>query len=216
MTKEPRIYNGERSVFSMNSVRNTGRSFQSLSHVRLFATPWTAACQPFLSITNSQSLLRLMSVESMMSSSHLILCCPLFSHLQSLWASGSFQISQFYPSGGQSVGVSASVLPMNTQDWFSLGWTGWISLQSKGLSRVFSNPTVQKASTLWCSAFFISNIHWIIEKAREFQTNIYFCFIDYAKAFDCVDHNKLWKILKEMGIPDHLICLLRNWLRSNS
>ena len=56
----------------------------------------------------------------------------------------------------------------------------------------------------------IANICWIIEKAREFQTNIYFCFIDYAKAFDCVDHKKLWKILQEMGIPDHLTCLLRN------
>ena len=56
----------------------------------------------------------------------------------------------------------------------------------------------------------ISNIHWIIKKAREVQKNMCFCFIDYAKVFDCVDHNKLWKILKEMGIPDHLICLLRN------
>ena len=56
----------------------------------------------------------------------------------------------------------------------------------------------------------IANIHWIIEKATEFQKNISFCFIDYAKAFDCVNHNKLWKILKEMGIPDHLTCLLRN------
>ena len=56
----------------------------------------------------------------------------------------------------------------------------------------------------------IANICWIIEKAREFQKNIYFCFIDYAKAFDCVDHNQLWKILQEMGIPDHLTCLLRN------
>ena len=56
----------------------------------------------------------------------------------------------------------------------------------------------------------IASIHWIMEKAREFQKNIYFCFIDYAKAFDCVDHKKLWKILKEMGIPDHLTCLLRN------
>ena len=56
----------------------------------------------------------------------------------------------------------------------------------------------------------IANICWTIEKAREFQKNVYFCFINYAKAFDCVDHNKLWKILKEMGIPDHLICLLRN------
>ena len=56
----------------------------------------------------------------------------------------------------------------------------------------------------------IANLCWIIEKAREFQKNIYFCFIDYAMAFDCVDHNKLWKILKEMGIPDHLACLLKN------
>ena len=59
----------------------------------------------------------------------------------------------------------------------------------------------------------IANIHWIMEKAREFQKNIYFCFIDYAKAFDCVDHNKLWKILQEMEIPDHLTCLLRNQVR---
>ena len=56
----------------------------------------------------------------------------------------------------------------------------------------------------------IANIYWIIEKARKFQKNIYFCFIDYIKAFDCVDHSKLWKILKEIGIPDHMTCLLRN------
>ena len=56
----------------------------------------------------------------------------------------------------------------------------------------------------------MANIHWIIEKTGEFQKNIYFCFIDYTKAFDCVNHNKLWKILKEIGIPDHLTCLLRN------
>ena len=62
----------------------------------------------------------------------------------------------------------------------------------------------------------IANIRWIMEKAREFQKDIYFCFIDYAKAFDCVDHNTLWKILKEMGIPDHLTCLLRNLYRSGS
>ena len=59
----------------------------------------------------------------------------------------------------------------------------------------------------------IANICWIMEKAREFQKNIYFCFIDYAKVFDCVDHKKLWKILKEMGIPDHLTCLLRNHMQ---
>ena len=59
----------------------------------------------------------------------------------------------------------------------------------------------------------IANTHWIIENEREFHKNIYFFFIDYAKAFDCVDHNKLWKILKEMGIPDHLTCLLRNYMQ---
>ena len=62
----------------------------------------------------------------------------------------------------------------------------------------------------------IANVRWIIEKAGEFQKNIYFCFVDYAKAFDCVDHNKLWKILKEMGIPDHLTCLLRKRSGINS
>ena len=104
-------------------------------------TPWTAACQASLSITNSRSLLRLMSIESVMSSNHLILCCPFSSCLQSCPALGSFQMSQFFTSGGQSIGVSASasVLLMNIQDWFPLGWTGWISLQSKGLS----NTTVQ-------------------------------------------------------------------------
>ena len=83
--------------------------------------------------------------ESVMPSSHLILCCPFFSHLQSSPASGPFLVSQFFASGGQSIGVSASTsfLPMNIQGWFPLGWTGWISLESKGLSRVFFNTTVQ-------------------------------------------------------------------------
>ena len=110
-------------------------------------TPWTAACQASLSITNSQSLLNLMSIESVTPFNHLILCLvPFSSRLQSFPASGSFQMSQFFASGGQSRGVSASasVLPVNIQDWFPLGWTDWISLQSKGLSRIFSNTTVQK------------------------------------------------------------------------
>ena len=84
---------------------------------------------------------------------------PFSSYLQSFPASGSFQMSQLFASGGQSIGISASasVPPMNIQDWFPLGWTGWISLQSKGLLRVFSNITslVMWASVLWCSAFFI-------------------------------------------------------------
>ena len=124
----------------------TFSSVQSLSHVQLFVTPWTTACQASLSITNSQSLLKLMSIKSMMPSDNLILCCPFSSHLQSFPASGSFQVSWLLTSGGQSIGVSASasVLPMHIQDWFPLGWTGWISLQAKGFSRVFSNTTVQK------------------------------------------------------------------------
>ena len=121
-------------------------SVQSLSHVRLFAILWTTAHQATLSITNSWSSHKLKSIESVMPSNHLILCCPLSYHLQSFPTSGYFQMSQLLASGGQNLGVSASasVLPMNTQDWFPLGWTGWISFQSKGLSRVFSNTTVQK------------------------------------------------------------------------
>ena len=121
-------------------------SVQSLSHVWLFVTPWIAAHQVFLSRTNWQNLLKLTSIESVMPSNHLILCCPLSSSPQSFPASGSFQMSQLFASCGQSIGVSAStsVLPKNTQDWSPLGWTDCISFQSKGLSRVFSNTTVQK------------------------------------------------------------------------
>ena len=116
-------------------------SVQSLIRVRLFATPWTAARQASLSITNSQSLLRLMPIDSVMPSSHLILCHPLSSCPQSLPASGSFPMSQLFAWGGQSFGVSssASVLPMNIQDWSPLGWTGWVSLQSKGLSSLLQH-----------------------------------------------------------------------------
>ena len=121
-------------------------SVQLLSHVWLFATPWTAACQASLSITDSQSLLKLKSIAMVMPSSHLILCRP-FPLPPSIFPSiRIFPISWFFASGGQSIGVSAStsVLSMNIQDWFPLGLTGSISFQSKGLSRVFSNTTVQK------------------------------------------------------------------------
>ena len=119
-------------------------SVQLFSRVWLFATPWSAAHQASLSIANFQSLLKLMSTELVMPSNQLILCRPLLL-LPSIFPS-SFQMSQLFASGGWSIGVSASasVLPMNIQDWSPLGWTGWISLQSKGLSRVFSNTTVQK------------------------------------------------------------------------
>ena len=107
---------------------------QSLSHVWPFVTQWTAAHQASLSITNSGSLLKLMSITSFSS------------HLQSFPASGSFLMSWLFASGGQSIGASAwaSVLPMNIQDWLPLGLTGLISLLSKGLSRVFPSTTVQK------------------------------------------------------------------------
>ena len=134
---------------------------QSLSRVRLFATPWTAARQASPSIINSQSLLKLMSIESVIPSNHLILCHPFSSCPQSFPASESLLTSQLFTSRGQSIGASASVLPMNIQGWFPLGLTSLISLLSKGLSRVFSNIAVQKYQffgtqpSLWSS----SHIH---------------------------------------------------------
>ena len=117
-------------------------------------TPWTAGHEASLSITNSQNLVKLMSTESVIPSisSSVI---PFSSCLQSFPASRSLLMSQFFASGGQNIGVSAStsVLPMTIQDWFPLGLTGWISLQSKGLSRVFSNTTVQNHQ--FFGAFFI-------------------------------------------------------------
>ena len=122
------------------------------------------------SITNSQSLLKLISIESVTPSNNLILCRPLV-FLPSIFpASGSFLVSQLFASGGQNIGASASasVLPMNIQCWFPLGWTGLISLQSKGLSRVFSNSTVQKHQFFGVSAFFmvqLSHFHMTTGKA---------------------------------------------------
>ena len=112
----------------------------------------------FLSITNHWSLLKLMSIQSVMPSNHPVLCRSFSSYLQSFPASGSFQMSQFFASGGQSIGASASVLPMNIQDWFPLGWTVLISLQSKGLSRVFLLHHSSKASILRHSAFFMVQV----------------------------------------------------------
>ena len=125
---------------------------QSLSCIWLFVGPWAAAHQLSLSFTISWSLLKLMSSELTISSS-----VALFSSSpQSFPASGFFPVSQFFPSGGRSIGAlaSASVLPMNIQDWFPLGWTGWISLQTKGLSRDFSNTTVQNHQFFRAQLFF--------------------------------------------------------------
>ena len=116
-------------------------------------SPYPALCNPrdcsmpgFLVLYSSWSLLKLTSTESVMPSNHLILWIPFSSCPQSSPASGSFPVSQLFPSSGQSIGAlaSISVLPMNIQGWFPLGWNGWSSLQSKGLSRVISSTTVQK------------------------------------------------------------------------
>ena len=137
-------------------------SVQLLNRVWLFAMPWTAARQAFLSITNSQSLLKLAPTESVMPSNHLILCRPLLL-LPSVFPSIRVfsDESIFFALGGQSIGVSAStsVLPMNIQDWFPLGWTDWISWQLKRLSRVFSNTTVQKHQFFSSQLSLWSNSH---------------------------------------------------------
>ena len=117
-------------------------SVQSLSHVQLFATPRTAACQASLSLTNSQSLLKLMSIKSVMPSSYLILCHPLLLLPPIFPRIRVFSSESVFASGDQSIGIS--FLPMNIQDCLPLGLTCLISLQSKGLPRVFSNTTVQK------------------------------------------------------------------------
>ena len=144
-------------------------SVQSLSHVRLSVTPWTAACQASLSIANSQNLLKLMSIKLVMPSYHLILCCPLLL-LPSIFPSiRVFSNKSVLYVGGQSTGASASalLLPMNIKDWFPLGLTGWILLLSKGLSRVTSNTTVQKHQFFGAQLSLESNSHihtWLLEK----------------------------------------------------
>ena len=132
-------------------------SVQSLTRVWLFVTPWTAARQASLSITNSQSLPKLMSIESVMPSNHLIPCRPLLL-LPSIFSSirvfsNESVLCIRWPSIG--VSASASVLPMNIQDWFPLGWTVWIALQSKGLFKSLLQHHSSKASILQHSAFFM-------------------------------------------------------------
>ena len=130
-------------------------SVQSLSHVRLFVTPWTHHSRPPSPSPTTRVYSNSRPLSWWCHPTILSSVVPFFSGLQPFPESGSFQISLFFTSGGQSIGVSASasVLPMNIQSWFPLGLTGWISLQSNGLSRVFSNSS--KASILQCSAFFI-------------------------------------------------------------
>ena len=142
---------------------------QPLSHGQLFVTPWSATLQASLSFTISWSLLKLMSIKLVMPPAISSSAVPFFSCPQSFLASGSFPMSQFFASGGQSIraSASASVLPMNIKDWFPLELTGWISLQSKGLSRVFSKTTVQKHQFFSTQPSLWSNTHihaWLLEK----------------------------------------------------
>ena len=149
------------------SSQRSFRSVQSLKRVPLFETPRTAACQASLSFSISLSLLKPMSTELVMPSNHLFLCRPLLLLCQYFPASGSLPMSQLFTSGGQNIGVSVStsVFPMNTQDWYLLRWIGWIAFQSKELSRVFSNTTVQKDQFLALSFFILQlSIHtWPLE-----------------------------------------------------
>ena len=140
-----------------------------LSHVWLFATPWIAARQASLCITNSQSSPRLTSIKSVMPSSHLILCRPLLFQPPIPPSIRVFSNESTLAWGGQSTGVSAlaSFLPKKSQGWFPSEWTGWISLQSKGLSRVFFNTTVQKHQFFGTQLSSQSNSHvhtWPQEK----------------------------------------------------
>ena len=166
-----------KSAFSLSSFTFIKRLFSSsllsairlvvvqlLSCVWLFVTPWPAAGQPSLSFTISWSLLKLMFIELVMLSNHLILCRPFSSCLQYFLALGSFPMSWLFTSGGQSIWASASalVLPMNIQACFPLGLTGLISLQPKRLSRVFSNITVESINSSGLSLLYgpiLASIH---------------------------------------------------------
>ena len=156
-------------IYTFNSVQFS--SVHSLSRVWLFVTPWIAARQASLSITSSRSSLKLSPSSRWCHPAISSSVVPFSSSPQSLRASGSFPMTQLFAWGGQSIGVSAlaSVLPMNTQDWSTLGWTHWTSLQSKGLSRVFSTTTVQKHQFFGAqlSSQFNPHIHtWLLEKPQ--------------------------------------------------
>ena len=182
---------------------------QLCSHVWLFATSWTEACQASQSFTISRSLFKLMSIELVMPSNHVILCHP-FLLLCSLL------ICNFYKCF-----MTPDIHKGNAKECSNYRTIALISHASKVMLKTLQARLQQYMNREFTDvqAGFrkgrgtrdqISNICWIIKKAREFQKNIYYFFIDYAKAFDCMDHSKLWKSLKEIGIPGHLTWLLRN------
>ena len=173
------------------------RSDQWLSRVQLFATPWIAARQASLSITKDDTVKVLHSI------------------CQQIWK------TQQWPQDWKRSVFIPILKKGNAKECSNYRTIALISHASKVMLKILQArlqqyvnhelPDVQAGFRKGRGTRDqIANIHRIIEKAREFQKNIYFCFVDCAKAFDCVDHNKLWKILKEMEIPDHLTCLFRN------
>ena len=174
-----------------------------LSHIQLCnLMVYSAVHQASLSITNSLSPPKPMFIELVMLSNHLILSSPSTPTLILYQHQSFFPMSQFFASGGQTIGVSAStsVLPMNTQDWSPLGWTGWISLQFKGFSRVFSSTTVQKHQFFGTqlSLYSKSHIHiWLLEKTIASTTGTY---VDKAMS---LLFNMLYRLIMEKAMAPH-------------
>ena len=186
-------------------------SVQLLSHVWFFATPWTTAHQASLSITNSRSPPKLMSIGLVMPSNHLILCRPLLL-LPSIFPS----IRVFSNESALCIrwpkywSFSFNISPMNTQDWSLLGWTGWISLQSKGLSRVFSNTTVQKQQF-----FGIYLLHGpTLTSIHDYWKNHSFAYTDSVDKLTSLLFNMLSRFVTAF-LPRSQ-CLLISWLQSPS
>jgi len=176
---------------------------QSSQSVRLTLWEPTDCSTPGFPVYHQlPELAQLMSIESVTPSNHLILCHPFSSDLQSFPASGSFQMSQFFASGGQSIGASASpsVLPMNIPDGFPLGLTDLIFLQSKGLSRVFSNPTVQKHQffdthlSLWSNSVLLCG-KWAFQNSYLRVSILDFNFLTFSPNFSFF-HSKNWHFIQ--------------------
>ena len=179
-------------------------SVQLLIHVWLFTIPWNAARHASLSITNFRSLLKLISIELVMPSNHLIFCCSFLLLPSNFPASGSFQMSQLFASRGQTVGVTASTsdLPMSTQDWFSLGWTGWIPLHPRDSQESSPTPQFKNINSSVLTVLYsptLTSIHdyW---KNRPIcgilpRDNLKLPMI--MKHKDGSDHVHLWEVVKQ-------------------
>ena len=176
-------------------------------------TPWTAAFQASLSITNSRSLLKLMSIESVMPSSHLILCLSFSSHCQSYPASGSFQMSQFFASGGQSIGVfSFSISPSSEYSGLISFRTDWFDLLAvQGTLKSLLQHHSSKASILWCSAFFIVQLSHLYKTTGKTIALTRWTFVDKVMSL-------LFNILSRLVIAflPKSKCLLISWFQTPS